>query len=55
MYKYKVGEEIKLTDPIEVDGINSLYLALDGIYQRIIEGTVNQAGSYSIGGGKVFL
>lgn len=55
MYKYKVGEEIKLTDPIEVDGINSLYLALDGIYQRIIEGTVNQAGSYSIGGDRVFI
>jgi Asp-tRNA(Asn)/Glu-tRNA(Gln) amidotransferase C subunit len=55
MYKYKVGEEIKLTDPLEVDGINSLYLALDGIYQRIIEGTVNQAGSYSIGGDRVFI
>ena len=55
MYNFKAGESVTLTDPLEIDGIDSLYLALDTMYDRVIQATVNQAGTYSIGRERVFI
>ena len=55
MYNFKAGEPVTLTDPLEIDGIDSLYLALDTMYDRVIQATVNQAGTYSVGGKRVFI
>ena len=55
MYNFKAGESVTLTDPLEIDGIDSLYLALDTMYDRVIQATVNQAGTYSVGRERVFI
>ena len=54
MYKFKAGEPVTLTDPLESAAVESLHLALNTIYQRMIEGIVNQAGSLELSGSRVF-
>ena len=49
-YNFKINEEVKISGDVETRALESMYTALDGLWDSYIQATVNATGRVSVAG-----